>query len=78
MPFSLDFEGCRSQILPEAILQRRLRPLAPIWADLIRVNFWQIPKGVPSQIFGDFPIMSFSFDSGGYKSRIQAEAILHR
>ncbi|CAL1366635.1 unnamed protein product [Linum trigynum] len=34
-PFSLEFEGYRSQIRSEAI----------IWANLFQVNFWQIPKG---------------------------------
>ncbi|CAL1414850.1 unnamed protein product [Linum trigynum] len=76
--FSLDIEGYRSQIRPEAILQRQLSPLSTDLGEFIPSKFLADSKGVPSQILCDLPEMPFYFDSGGYRSRNQVEAILHR
>ncbi|CAL1373089.1 unnamed protein product [Linum trigynum] len=77
-PFSLDIEGYRSLIRPEAILQQYLSPLSTDLGGFIPGQFLADSKGVPSQISGDLSEMPLSFDSGGYRSRNQAEAILHR
>ncbi|CAL1398625.1 unnamed protein product [Linum trigynum] len=77
-PFSLDIEGYRSRIRPEAILQRSLSPLSTDLGKFIPGQFLADSKGVPSQISGDLSKMPFSFDYGGYRSRNKAEAILHR
>ncbi|CAL1414939.1 unnamed protein product [Linum trigynum] len=77
-PFSLDIEGYRSRIQPEAILQRCLSPLSTDLGGFIPGQFLANSKGVLSRILGDLSIMPFSFDSGGYRSRNQAETILHR
>ncbi|CAL1391247.1 unnamed protein product [Linum trigynum] len=77
MPFSLDIKGYRSRIQHEPILQRLLSPLSTDLGGFIPCLFLADSKGVPSQISGDFSEMPFSFDSGGYRSRKQDEAILH-
>ncbi|CAL1365806.1 unnamed protein product [Linum trigynum] len=77
-PFSLDIEGYRSRMRPEAILHGSLSPLSTDSGRFILGQFLADSKGVPSQISGDLSEMLFSFDSGGYRSRNQAEAILHR
>ncbi|CAL1373107.1 unnamed protein product [Linum trigynum] len=76
-PISLNIEGYRSRIRPEAILQRRLSPLSTDLGVFIPVQFLADSKGVPSQISRDLSEMPFSFDSGGYRSRNQVEAIIH-
>ncbi|CAL1398875.1 unnamed protein product [Linum trigynum] len=73
-PFSLDIEGYRLRIRPEAILQR----LSTELGGFIPEQFLADSKGLSSQISGDLLEMTFSFDSGGYRSRNQAKAILHR
>ncbi|CAL1398832.1 unnamed protein product [Linum trigynum] len=77
-PFSMDIEGYRSRIRPEAILQRYLSPLSTDLGGFIPGLFLADSKGVPSLILGHLSETPFSFDSGGYRSRNQAEAILHR
>ncbi|CAL1398708.1 unnamed protein product [Linum trigynum] len=58
-PFSLDIEGYRSRIPPEAILQRQLRPLSTDFGGFIPGQFVADSKGVPSQISGDLSKMPF-------------------
>ncbi|CAL1385858.1 unnamed protein product [Linum trigynum] len=53
MPFSLDIEGYRSRIRPEAILQRCLSPLRTDLGRFIPGEFLADSKGVPSQISRD-------------------------
>ncbi|CAL1398346.1 unnamed protein product [Linum trigynum] len=65
-PFYLDFEGYRSRIRPEAILQECLSPSSLDLGGFIPGQFSANSKGVPSQISSDFFEMSFSFDYGGY------------
>ncbi|CAL1373058.1 unnamed protein product [Linum trigynum] len=77
-PFSLNIEGYRSRIRPEAILQRLLSPLSTDLGGFTPGQFLADSKGVPSQISADLSEMPFSFDYGGYRSRNQAEAIPHR
>ncbi|CAL1415064.1 unnamed protein product [Linum trigynum] len=76
--FSLDIEGYRSRIRPEAILQRCLSPLSTDLGGFIQGQFLADSNGVSSQISGDLSEMPFSFDSAGYRSRNQAVAILYR
>ncbi|CAL1352236.1 unnamed protein product [Linum trigynum] len=64
-------------IRSEAILQRRLSPSRANLGRFLPCLFLADSKVVPSQISCDFSEMPFSFDFGGYRSRIRLETILH-
>ncbi|CAL1385574.1 unnamed protein product [Linum trigynum] len=58
-PFSLDIEGYRSRIRPEAIHQRLLSPLSTDLGGFIPGQFLADSKGVPSLISAIYPKCHF-------------------